>query len=137
MMTFDTKIAVVLRDDLPTWQKLNVTAFTVSGIAGTDPATVGEDYQDASGHTYLPMFRQPVMVFSTDAATLRQVYERARRQEIRFAVFTEELFTTGNDIDNRAAVRAVSSDELKLVGIAFRAGKKTADKVLRGVSLHR
>ncbi len=34
---FDTKIAVVLRDDLAVWQKTNVTAFLVSGIAGTVP----------------------------------------------------------------------------------------------------
>jgi len=32
-MRFDTKIAIVLRDDLETWQKLNVTAFLSSGIA--------------------------------------------------------------------------------------------------------
>ena len=37
---FDTKIAVVLRDDLAVWQKTNVTAFLVSGIAGTEPADV-------------------------------------------------------------------------------------------------
>jgi hypothetical protein len=36
-MQFDTKIAVVLRDDLAVWQKTNVTAFLVSGIAGTVP----------------------------------------------------------------------------------------------------
>ena len=30
---FDTKIAIVLRDDLETWQKLNVTAFLASGVA--------------------------------------------------------------------------------------------------------
>ena len=29
---FDTKIAVLLRDDLEAWQRLNVTAFLVSGI---------------------------------------------------------------------------------------------------------
>ena len=63
-MKFDTKIAVALREDVPTWQKLNMTAFMVSGIAGSDPSTVGEDYADASGNTYLPMFRQPVLVFS-------------------------------------------------------------------------
>ena len=48
-MRFDTKIAVVLREDLAVWQKTNVAAFLVSGIAGTDPATVGEPYEDASG----------------------------------------------------------------------------------------
>jgi hypothetical protein len=56
---FDTKIAVVLRDDLAVWQKTNVTAFLVSGIAGTTPDIVGEPYRDASGNEYLPMFVQP------------------------------------------------------------------------------
>jgi hypothetical protein len=45
---FDTKIAVVLRDDLAVWQKTNVTAFLVSGIAGTVDGVVGEPYRDAS-----------------------------------------------------------------------------------------
>ena len=29
---FDTKIAIVIRDDLAPWQELNVTAFLTSGI---------------------------------------------------------------------------------------------------------
>src|SRR5215207_1353260 len=41
-MRFDTKIAVVLRDDLVVWQKTNVTALLVSGIAGTVPGVVGQ-----------------------------------------------------------------------------------------------
>ena len=32
-----TKLAVVVRDDLATWQKLNVTAFLVSGIGTRHP----------------------------------------------------------------------------------------------------
>ena len=135
-MTFDTKIAVVLRDDLPTWQKLNVTAFTVSGIAATIPGVVGEDYADGSGNTYLPMFRQPVLVFSGDADQMRTIYERIRSRDLRFAIFTEELFSTGNDVDNRAAVRACPSANLAIVGLALRAEKKVMDKVLRGLSLH-
>ena len=34
---FDTKIAVLLRDDLEVWQRLNVTAFLVSGIGPRRP----------------------------------------------------------------------------------------------------
>jgi Protein of unknown function (DUF2000) len=52
---FATKLVVVLRDDLPIWQKLNATLFLVSGIAAGDPSTVGEPYEDASGTRYLPM----------------------------------------------------------------------------------
>lgn len=33
-MEFDTRIAVVLRDDLAVWQRTSVTAFLVSGIGG-------------------------------------------------------------------------------------------------------
>jgi hypothetical protein len=135
-MQFDTKIAVVLRDDLEVWQKANVTAFLVSGIAGTDPATVGEPYVDASGVPYLPMFRQPVLVYGADAAGLRRAYERARSRGVELAIYTQELFATGHDEANRAAVAAVSSDGLDLVGIAFRAERKTADKVLDKLRPH-
>jgi hypothetical protein len=125
-----------LRDDLPTWRKLNVTAFTVSGIAATVPGVVGADYEDGSGNAYLPMFVQPILVFSGNAGQMRTVYDRMRSRGLRFAIFTEELFSTGNDIDNRAAVRACPSEELKIVGLAVREDKKIVDKVLRGLSLH-
>ena len=32
---FDTKVPVVLLEDLPVWQKANATAFLVSGIPGS------------------------------------------------------------------------------------------------------
>ena len=34
---FDTKVAVVLLEDLPVWQKANAAAFLVSGIAELRP----------------------------------------------------------------------------------------------------
>src|SRR5215213_10006223 len=132
-MKFDTKIAVVLREDLPTWQKLNMTAFLVSGIAATVEGTVGENYEDASGNLYLPMFVQPVMVFSGTAEQVKTAYERAMSEGIKFALFTEELFGTGNDIDNRAAVKAVRCEDLKVVGMAMRENKKAIDRVLKGL----
>jgi hypothetical protein len=133
---FDTKIVVVLRDELEVWQKANVTAFLISGIAATDPTTVGEPYADASGVRYLPMFRQPVLVYAADAAGLRRAYERARMRDVQLAIYTRELFATGHDEANRATVAAVPSDELDLVGIAFRAERKTADKVLDKLRPH-
>ena len=135
-MRFDTKIAVALRADLPTWQKLNATAFMVSGIAGTVAGVVGEDYADASGTTYLPMFRQPVLIFSATGDELRAAYERAMRRGLRVAIFTEELFATSHDEANRAAVAAVSSADLHLVGLALRAERNAVDKVMKGLALH-
>jgi len=102
-----------------------VTAFLVSGIAGTVPGVVGEPYRDASGNEYLPMFVQPVLVYEADRPGLRRAYERALARGITPAIYTQELFATGHDEANRAAVAAVASEDLALVGIAFRAGART------------
>lgn len=136
-MTFDTKIAVVVRNDLAVWQKLNVTAFTISGIAGTVDGIMGQRYEDGSGNLYLPMLRQPVLIFEASAEQMRRIYERAMRREVKFSIYTEELFATGNDIDNRAAVYAKQKDELNIVGMAMYDNRKTIDKVMDGVKLHR
>jgi hypothetical protein len=133
---FDTKIAVVLRDDLAIWQKANVTAFLVSGIAGTSPETVGEPYEDASGRRYLPMFRQPVLVFVADAAALRRAYARAVDREVPLAIYTHDLFGTAHDEANRAAVAAVGSEDLDLVGLALRADRRLVDKVVDRLRPH-
>jgi hypothetical protein len=133
---FDTKIAVLLRDDLAVWQRLNVAAFLVSGIAGTHAEVVGEPYEDADGTRYLPMFRQPVMVFEGSKEFMRTAHQRALAREIECSVFTQELFATGNDRDNRAAVKAVRTEELDLVGIAVYGPKNAVDKVLKGATKH-
>ena len=135
-MQFDTKIAVVLRDDLAVWQKTNVTAFLVSGIAGTVDGVVGERYRDASGNEYLPMFVQPVLVYEADAAALRRAYERALERGVTPAVYTQELFATNHDEANRAAVAAVLAEELDLVGIAFRAERKVVDRIVDRLRFH-
>lgn len=135
-MQFDTKIAVVLRDDLVTWQKTNVTAFLVSGIAGTVPGVVGEPYRDASGNEYLPMFVQPVLVYEADAQALRRAYERALSRGVMLAVYTQELFATNHDEANRAEVAKVAAEDLDLVGVAFRAERKTVDKIVDRLRFH-
>ena len=135
-MPFDTKIAVVLLDDLEAWQKTNVTAFLVSGIAGTVPGVVGEPYRDATGNEYLPMFVQPVLVYEADGDAIRRAYERAMSRGVTPAVYTRDLFSTNHDEANRAAVSVVAADDLDLVGIAFRAERKTVDKVVDRLRFH-
>lgn len=133
---FETRLVVILCDDLQTWQKLNMTLFLVSGIAATDPTTVGEPYEDGSGGQYLPMFRQPGLVFAASRDELRRAFDRAQLNEVKMAIFTDDLFATGHDDANRAAVRAVTQDALSLVGIAFRAERKIANKIVKGLKLH-
>jgi hypothetical protein len=132
----DTKIAVILDEGLPTWQKLNVTAFLASGIAATAGDSIGERYRDADGTDYAPMFGQPVMVFGADKDRLVRTLNRAVDRGVSPAIFTSALFGTGHDDENRAAVAAVRRAEMDVVGLAVRAHRKIVDKIVDGLKLH-
>ncbi|KQV21748.1 MULTISPECIES: DUF2000 domain-containing protein [unclassified Kitasatospora] len=133
---FDTKIAVLLREDLEPWQRLNVTAFLVSGLGTAAPELIGEPYADADDVAYLPMFRQPVLVFEGTKELLTTAHGRALSRSLPTAVFTSDLFATGNDHDNRAAVRAVGTHHLDVVGLAVHGPRNAVDKVLKGARMH-
>lgn len=133
-MRFDTKIAIVVRAELAVWQKLNVTAFLASGIAAANPDIIGKQYEDGTGNTYLELFRQPVLIYEGKAADLTVVHRRALERDLRMAVYTVEMFGTGNDDDNRAVVLACT--ELDLAGLALYGPRNVVDKVVKGISLH-
>ena len=82
------------------------------------------------------MFRQPVLVYEADGALLATVRERAASRDLTTAIYTADLFTTDNDDDNRAAVRAVASADLNLVGVAVYGPRNAVDKVFKGATLH-
>jgi hypothetical protein len=132
----DTKIGVVVRDDLADWQKLNVTAFLTPGIAASAPETIGEQYEDGSGNIYLPILNQPVFVYAASAEHLLRTRQRLLTRDVPAAIYTKGMFATDNDIDNRAVVKAAKAEDLDITGIAFRCDRKTFDKIVHGLKLH-
>lgn len=130
------KIAVVVRDDLTVWQKLNVTAFLVSGFGTRWPDLIGEPYEDASGVGYLAMFGYPVLVFTADASGIRRVFDRAQARGLAMSVYTDKLFVTNNDVDNRAMVAEQRTEDLDLAGFAVAGDRRTVDKALDKLRLH-
>lgn len=135
-MVFDTKIAIVLREDLPVWQKLNVTAFLTSGIVAQFPEIIGEPYRDHAGNLYNPMSIQPVIVLSADAATLGTIHRRALERGVTTSAYVEEMFSTGHDAANRAVFAEFAPDDARIVGIALRGDKKLVDKITKGARMH-
>lgn len=133
---FDTKIAIVVRDDLETWQKLNVTAFLMSGITGANPDLIGETYEDKSGKTHLPISKQPVIVLTGAANVLTNIRNRAQDRGVDTVAYIEEMFATGHDAANRAVFAEHDASEANTVGMALRADKKIVDKITKGAKLH-
>ncbi len=135
-MKFDTKIAIAVQESLAGWQQLNVTAFLASAVAAGAPDVIGEPYEDGSGNRYLAMFRQPVLVYAADGLSLARVRSLAVGRELATAVYIEEMFKTGHDEANREVVRAVTADEMPLVGVAVYGPRNAVDKVFKGLQLH-
>lgn len=99
---FDTKIAIVVRDDLATWQKQNVTAVLMSGITGANPELIGAPYKDRDSRDHLPMSVQPVIVLTGAANVLTSIRNRAHDRNVATVAYIEEMFGTGHDEANRA-----------------------------------
>ncbi|WP_119165201.1 DUF2000 family protein [Algihabitans albus] len=133
---FDTKIAFVVRDDLAVWQKLNVTAFLSTGVVGADTALLGERYEDAAGNSYNRLARQPMIVLSADAATIKTIYRRALERNAHVSLYIEDMFKTGHDAANRAAVKRYEPNEMSVVGLALHEDKKVVDKITKGAKMH-
>ena len=133
---FDTKIAILVRDDLATWQKLNVTAFLMSGITGANSGLIGKNYVDFEGNTYLPMSRQPVIVLTGSANVLRNARKRANERGVKTVAYIEQMFSTGHDEENRKVFSEHASAEENTVGLALRADKKVVDKITKGAKMH-
>ena len=76
------------------------------------------------------------MVLEADAVTVKAAHARALGRDLAMSVYTREMFSTGNDLANRAVVRAVARDDLDLVGIAVHGPKNGVDKTVKGSRLH-
>ena len=130
------KLAIAVREDLAVWQKANVAAFVASGIGPCFPELVGETYVDASGRTYLPKLGLPILLYAGDGAGIRRAFDRAISRELAVSVYTDDLFATRNDVENRAAVAAVATEDLVVAGFAVAGDAKQVDKVFDKLRFH-
>ncbi|MGQ9368874.1 DUF2000 family protein [Azospirillum sp. A39] len=134
---FDTKVALIVRDDLAVWQKLNVAAFLATGIAAAAPEALGEPYVDAQGRVYGRMLGQPMLVFAAGLDGLRSAHRDALARDLSVVPYVAAMFSTGHDAANRAVFAAEDPAAPDLVGLALRGPKKAVDKATKGLALHR
>jgi hypothetical protein len=135
-MIFDTKIAFIVRNDLPVWQRLNVVAFLATGIADAAPEIMGKPYIDSQGRTYGSISGQPILIFEGCLEKLQTVHKKALERDVTLIPYIHIMFSTRHDEENRDAFMAADAENLDLVGIGLYGPKKTVDKLVKGLSLH-
>ena len=57
------------------------------------------------------------------------------QRAVALSLYIEDMFETGHDAANRAAVKARTAEAMAIVGLALREDKKTVDKITRGAKL--
>jgi len=67
---------------------------------------------------------------------LASALQRALDRELRVAVYTEDMFVTTNDDDNRAAVKAFPRDQVNLVRLGVDGRRGAVDTALKNARLH-
>ncbi|GAA4505863.1 DUF2000 domain-containing protein [Hymenobacter ginsengisoli] len=134
---YDTKIALVLKNDLADWQKLNVAAFLASAVAIQFPETHGQALVSASGTRYLPFLRQPMLVYKADdEAALHRAHRRATERGLGVGIYTEPLFATKGEAENLAVIASYPDEKQPLVGLALYGDAKQVSKALDGLKFH-
>jgi hypothetical protein len=133
----ENKIAIILRDDLKNWQKLNVTAFLAGAVAIGFPELHGRHLVTASGNTYMPFFKQPVLVYKAESGEqMQRVFKRAKERELNIGIYSYPLFSTMNEDDNLQEIAKYTDDEQDLVGLIIYGDNKKVNKAIDGLKFH-
>jgi hypothetical protein len=134
---YDNKIALIIKNDLQSWQKLNVASFLASSIAIKFPDTHGNDFINASGSAYLPFIKHPILIYKAESeAEIKRAFNRAKERELHIGIYTEPLFATKNEEENHIEIAKNSDENQVLVGIAIYGENKKVNKAIDGLKFH-
>ena len=134
---YDHKIAIVLREDLMVWQKLNVTAFLASSVAIQFPETHGRPFINGSNSAYLPFIKHPILIYQADGpAPLQRAFPRAKERKLHIRIYTQPLFATKNEEQNLKEIARHTDQDQELAGIVVYGENKIVDKALKDLKFH-
>jgi len=136
-MIYENRIAIVIKNDLKDWQKLNVVSFLASSIAIQFPETHGRAFVNASNTTYLPFLKQPIMIYAADTDEgIKRAFNRAKDRELSIGIYTESLFSTKCEEENHVEIAKCTDEDQVLVGIVIYGESRKVSKALDGLKFH-
>ncbi|WP_027076404.1 DUF2000 domain-containing protein [Maribacter antarcticus] len=136
-MKFENKIAIIIKDELLNWQKLNVASFLASSVAIKFPETHGKSFVNASKSEYLPFIKQPIIIYQADdQAQMDRAFSRAKQRELHIGIYTDSLFSTKNEDENHIEIGKLTDENQILVGIIIYGDNRKVNKALNGLKFH-
>jgi hypothetical protein len=136
-MTYENKVAMVIKNDLMDWQKLNVASFLASSVAVKFPETHGKAFVNASESEYLPFIKHPILVYKADdQAQINGAFQSAKQRDLDIGIYTKPLFSTKNEDENHVEISKCTDENQELVGIIIYGENKKVNKALNGLKFH-
>ncbi len=136
-MEFENKIAIIIKNELLNWQKLNIASFLASSVAIKFPKTHGKSFINALKSEYLPFIKQPILIYQADdQAQIDRAFTRARQRELHLGVYTNSLFSTKNEEENHIEKGKLTDENQTLIGIIIYGENKKVNKALNGLKFH-
>jgi len=136
-MKYENKIAIIIKNDLKDWQKLNVVSFLASSIAIQFPETHGKPFVNKSDSVYLPFLKQPVPIYMAETNDeIMRAFNRAKDRELAIGIYTEVLFATRSEEENHIEIAKYNDSDQPLVGIVVYGENKKVNKALNGLKFH-
>lgn len=136
-MEFENKIAIVIKNDLLNWQKLNVASFLASSVAIKFPETHGKSFINASKSEYLPFIKHPILIYQADdQAQIDRAFSRAKQRELSIGIYTDSLFSTKNEDENHIEMGKLTDENQTIVGIIIYGENRKVNKALNGLKFH-
>lgn len=133
----DHKIVLIIKNDLQSWQKLNVAAFLASSVAIQFPQTHGAAFVNASGSAYSPFIKHPILIYKAETnEEMNRAFNRAKERGLHMGIYTELLFATKNEAENHVEVAKNTDQNQVLVGIALYGEAKPVDKAIDKLKRH-
>jgi len=128
---FENKIAIILRNDLMTWQKLNVTSFLASSIAISFPEVHGKAFFTKNGDEFLPFISQPILIYKSDNDNeMKRAFNRAKERGLYIGVYPQSFFATKSAEENHLVMESFNNEEQLLAGIVVYGETKKVYKAL-------
>ncbi|QYX79589.1 DUF2000 domain-containing protein [Streptomyces akebiae] len=131
-----TKVALVLRDDLPAAHAANTAAVLALSLGGRIGDSVGRDGEDASGGDHPGLNTHPIPVLTASAQELTVLLERARSaDEVRLVSLTETARRARDYEDYLTELKATHAENLEYLGVIVHGPRSKVSRLTRHLSL--
>lgn len=133
---FNQKIAIVVREDLPSWQVMNTVAH-VSGYLGNKITTFlsDETFITSDGQNHPRNSQYAIIILKNTEKGLRKFMRRVRESNLLYHGFIREMIETTDDSEIQQILGSKKDEEIEYLGIGIFGPIERVNELTQGMSL--